>query len=164
MHASRRDAMCGKDSSSTPKSRDLVRTSAALWIWYLPIVVVIVGSILSTSVWNGHRLLATLTGVLLTLATAWIGVACYLNGRRCGRTHCKIDGILLPLLSLAGVLNLLGVTSFGWNVYSDAFWIIVFISFVPECLGMTYTHTQSRGVTTPLPLPTVEAERKQQET
>jgi hypothetical protein len=126
--------MFSKNSSSPPKSRDLVRTPAALWIWCLPI-----GAVLfATSVWNGHQLPTTLTGVILTLATAWMGVACYLNGRSCGRTHCKIDGILLPLLSLVGVLNLLGVTSFGWNVYSGAFWIILFISFVPEFFGMTY--------------------------
>jgi len=79
------------------------------------------------------------------MATAWMGVACYLNGRSCGRTHCKIDGILLPLLSLVGVLNLLGVTSFGWNVYSDAFWIILFISLVPEFFGMRYI-TPKNGV------------------
>ena len=126
--------MSGRNSSSPPKSRDLVCTPAALWIWCLPIGVVI----FATSVWNGHQLPTTLTGVILTMATAWMGVACYLNGRSCGRTHCKIDGILLPLLSLVGVLNLLGITSFGWNVYSGAFWIILFISFVPEFFGMRY--------------------------
>jgi hypothetical protein len=52
-----------------------------------------------------------------------------------------IDGVLLPLLSLAGVLNLLGVTSFGWNAYAEAFGIILLLSFVPECFGRTYlTH------------------------
>ncbi len=80
----------------------------------------------------------SITGVIVTIATAWIGVACYLNGRRCGRTHCKILGILLPLLSLVGLFNLLGVTAFSWNVYSGAFWIILLISFVPEFCGLNY--------------------------
>jgi hypothetical protein len=88
--------------------------------------------------WNGHQLPFTLTGVIVTIATAWIGVACYLNGRRCGRMHCKILGILLPLLSLVGLFNLLGLTAFSWNVYSDAFWIILLIGFVPEFFGLNY--------------------------
>lgn len=133
--------MLDKKSSSPPNSRDLVCTPAALWIWCLPIGVVL----FATSVWNGHQLPATLTGVILTIATAWMGVACYLNGRNCGRTHCKIDGILLPLLSLVGILNLVGVTSFGWNVYSAAFWIILFISFVPEFFGVRYLTPKDRG-------------------
>ena len=48
----------------------------------------------------------------------------------------KTDGVLLPLLSLVGLFNLLGVTAFSWNVYSGAFWIILLISFVPECFGL----------------------------
>jgi hypothetical protein len=130
--------MFEQKSSSTPESRDLVRTPAALWIWWLPIGTAIVGSIFATSGWNGHQFPATITGVILTIPTAWIGVACYLNGRNCGRMHCKIDGILLPLLSLVGILNLVGVISFGWNVYSGAFWIILLLSYVPECFGITY--------------------------
>lgn len=129
--------MFDKKSSSPPKSQDLVCTPAALWIWCLPIGLVLFAS----SVWNGHQLPATITGVILTMATAWMGVACFLNGRRCGRTHCKIDGILLPLLSLVGIVNLLGITAFGWNIYSDAFWIILLISLVPEFFGRRYlTH------------------------
>jgi hypothetical protein len=132
--------MCGGKSCSTRKRQDFVRTPAALWIWGLPIGLVIVAN----GTWNGHQLPATLTGVIVTIATAWIGVACYLNGRRCGRTHCKIDGILLPLLSLVGLLNLLGVTSFGWTMYSVAIGVILFISFVPEFFGLTYL-TQKEG-------------------
>jgi len=106
-------------------------------MWCLPIGLVI----FANGTWHGHQLPATLTGVIVTIATAWIGVACYLNGRRCGRTHCKIAGILLPLLSLVGLLNVLDVTSFGWNMYSAAIGVIVFISFVPEFFGLTYlTH------------------------
>lgn len=129
--------MSGRKSSSTCKRQDLVCTPAALWLWGLPIGLVI----FAMSMWNEHQLPATMTGVIVTLATAWMGVACYLNGRSCGRTHCKIDGVLLPLLSLVGLLNLLGVTSFGWNAYVEAFGIILLLSFVPEFLGRTYiTH------------------------
>jgi hypothetical protein len=132
------NCMSGRKSSSTRKRQDLVRTTAALWLWGPPNVLVILGSIFATSRWNGYLLPPTLTGVLLTLGTVWFGVACYWNGRRCGRTHCKIDGTLFPLLSLVGVVNLVGVTSFGWMVYAGVFWLILFISYVPEFFGMTY--------------------------
>src|SRR6266705_3119234 len=89
---------------------------------------------------------AAMTGIIVTIVTAWMGVACYVNGRRCGRTHCKIDGILLPLLSLVGVLNLLGVTAFGWNAYSEAVWIILMISFVPEFFGLIQQLRRDREV------------------
>lgn len=129
-----RRGMFERKSCSPRKGQDLVCTPAALWLWGLPIGLVI----FATNAWHGYQLPATMTGIVVTLATAWIGVACYVNGRRCGRTHCKIDGILLPLLSLVGVLNLLGVTAFSWNAYSDALWIILLISFVPECFGLTH--------------------------
>jgi hypothetical protein len=127
-----RRGMFDRKSSSPRKRQDLVCTPAALWIWCLPIGLVI----FATNVWHGYQLPATMTGIIVTIATAWMGVACYVNGRSSGRTHCKIDGILLPLLSLVGVLNLLGVTAFGWNAYSDALWIILLISFVPEFSGL----------------------------
>jgi hypothetical protein len=108
---------------------DLLRTSAALWLWCLPVLIVIV----TNSLYNGQGGSSfAIAGVLLIIATLWIGVACYANGRRCGRLHCKIDGILLPLLSLVGLLNLLRVTSFGWAVYSNALAVIVILSFAAE--------------------------------
>jgi len=129
-----RRSMSDRKSCSPRKQQDLVCTPAALLIWGLPIGLVI----FATHVWHGYQLPATMTGIIVTIATAWIGVACYVNGRRCGRTHCKIDGILLPLLSLVGVLNLLGVTAFSWNAYSDALWIILLLSLVLECFGLTH--------------------------
>jgi hypothetical protein len=126
--------MSCSNSSSAHERQDLVRTRAALWLWWLPIGLIVLANI----TWNGHHFPATIMGVMLTIATAWIGTVCYINGRRCGRTHCKIDGILFPLLSIVGLMNLLGVISFGWDVYSAAFWIILFISYIPEWFGMTY--------------------------
>jgi len=137
--------MSGGQNSSTRKGQDLVRTAAALWLWGPPIVLVILGSIFASSRWNGYILPPQLSGVLLTLGTAWFGVACYWNSRRCGRTHCKIDGILFLLLSLVGMVNLVGVTSFGWMVYAGAFWLILCLSYVPEFFGMTYITPRAGG-------------------
>jgi len=137
-----RETCLSERQPSSPRTRpDALCTPAALWRWGLPIGLILV----ATSLWNAHQLPATLTGVILTLATAWIGVACYLNGRACGRVHCQIDGVLLPLLSLVGMVNLLGVTSFGWNGYAAAFWIILVLSFVPECLGVRSLTKQDRA-------------------
>ena len=112
------------------KPRDLLRTWSLLWLWVVPIVVINVANAL----YNGHHLSSSGEGAVQVTGTAWIGIACYINSRRCDRLHCKIDGTLLPLLSLVGVVNLLRVTSFSWLAYSNAFNIIIVASFVAECL------------------------------
>ncbi|HTT52215.1 MAG TPA: hypothetical protein VMH35_12510 [Streptosporangiaceae bacterium] len=88
--------------------------------------------------WHAQVISRAVAGSLLTAGTAWIAAGCYVNARRCLRTHCIIDAILLPLLSLIGLLNLFHVTSLSWNAYVNVLAIIVVISFVPECFGVTY--------------------------
>jgi hypothetical protein len=49
------------------------------------------------------------------IALAWMGTACLLNSRRCGRTHCRYTGhyylaMILPVLVLAS-----GVISVDWR-------------------------------------------------
>ena len=119
-------------NANSRNQRDLLRTWSVLWLWCVPVLIVIVAS----NLYNGHRLSFTFTGILLTVATLWIGAACYVNGRHCGRLHCKIDGILLPLLSLAGLLNLLhtAIFTFSWAAYTNVLTGIVFLSFVAEWL------------------------------
>jgi cation transport ATPase len=115
------------------KRRDLLRTWSAVWLWCIPLLIVIAAS----NLYNGHRLSFSMAGILLTVATLWIGAACYVNGRHCGRLHCKIDGILLPLLSLAGLLNLLHTTifTFSWAAYTNVLAVIVVLSYVAEWLN-----------------------------
>lgn len=139
-HASVMDTcISGRKHSAQCQGQDFVRSTAALWLWGPPNVLVMVGFIFATSRWNGHMLPPQFAGALLILGSAWFGVACYWNGRRCGRTHCKIDGLLFPLLSLVGLVNLLlGVSSFGWMVYTSVFWLLLLLSYVPEFFGMTY--------------------------
>src|SRR5258708_23601555 len=95
----------------TREQMDLVRTPSFLWIWCLPAALIIFADI----AWHSHWFEVTVAGLLFVTGTLWIGVACYFNGARCGRIHCKIDGILLPILGLAGILGLLDVLSFSWN-------------------------------------------------
>jgi hypothetical protein len=111
--------------------RDLSRTISFIWIWGAP------GALLlaADAAWHAHRLSAPAAGLLFTIATAWIGIACYINGRRSGRAHCVIDGYLLPPLSLLGLLNLYGVTAIRWQSYLNIFLLIIIAGFVLECCG-----------------------------
>jgi hypothetical protein len=47
-----------------------------------------------------------------TIALSWMGTACILNARRCGRTHCWFTGpylaMIIPVLALGW-----GIVSFG---------------------------------------------------
>ena len=57
--------------------------------------------------------------VIWTVALVWMGTACLLNARRCGRTHCRYTGpyylaMMAPVLTLA--LGLVSVGLYGWLV------------------------------------------------
>ncbi|MGH7722655.1 MAG: hypothetical protein ACRENL_07465 [Candidatus Dormibacteria bacterium] len=110
-------------------------------LWVLPIVILNAANAL----YNGHHISFALQGVIQTACTLWIGTACFANGRRCGRVHCRIDGILLPLLSVVGIVNVLNVISFNWSVYGDAFNAIVVLSFVAEYVDNRLQHTARSG-------------------
>lgn len=116
---------------TTDQPQDLVRTISFLWLWGAP------GALLlaADAAWQAHRLPATAAGLLFTASAMWIGIACYINGRRCGRTHCVIVGYLLPPLGLLGLLNVAGITSIRWQSYLKVFLLIVMVSFVLECCG-----------------------------
>lgn len=113
---------------------DLSRTPSIVWLWGVPVAIVITGSVLNGT----HTLSLTGAGILWTVATAWIGVGCVINARHCGRVHCRIDGILFPLLSLVGLLNVLGLVSLNWNVYWAIFLVILGASFLLEVFWKKY--------------------------
>jgi hypothetical protein len=113
---------------------DLVRSSRVLFIWGLPIAL----ALFATAAWDAHLTSGTVTGLIWIVATAWIGVACFRNARRCGRVHCLVDGVLLPPLSLVALLDTVGVISLSWTTYTNIFWGVVVVSFLPECFGFQY--------------------------
>jgi hypothetical protein len=56
------------------------------------------------------------TGVWI-IALTWMGTACILNSRRCGRTHCRYTGpyyfaMIAPVLMLAS--GVISVDSYAW--------------------------------------------------
>ena len=53
------------------------------------------------------------------VALIWMGTACILNARRCGRTHCRYTGpyylaMIVPILVLAS--GLLVANFYGWLI------------------------------------------------
>jgi hypothetical protein len=130
---------CELVTDSTPApyigaSNDLARTPSILWLWGAPVAVAIAGSVLNSL----HIVSLTGAGILWTVATAWIGVGCVINARHCGRVHCRIDGVLFPLLSVGGLLNVLGIVSFSWNAYWIVFLVMLGASFIPELFWKRY--------------------------
>lgn len=77
-------------------------------------------------------------GLVWAASVGWIGVGCFINGRSCGRVHCKVDGYLFPPLAVVGALNALSVVSFSWNLYWGVFFAILVASFVPELTWRRY--------------------------
>ena len=76
-------------------------------VWGLPLLAILASAFadvpVRTAVW--------------TLALIWMGSACLMNARRCGRTHCRFTGpfylaLIVPVLLLG--LGLLPLGPYGW--------------------------------------------------
>ena len=104
-------------------------------LWGVPAVLVIGAS----AAYGASALSLTLRGVVWVSAVAWAGIGCLVNGLSCGRVHCRIDGVLFPILSIIGGLNVLSVISFDWNLFWLAFVAILVGSFVPEYTWKKYS-------------------------
>jgi hypothetical protein len=71
---------------------------------------------------NGAIIAALLVAVPLratvwAVALLWMGTACFLNARRCGRTHCRYTGpyylaMILPVLVLG--FDLVSASIYAW--------------------------------------------------
>jgi hypothetical protein len=82
-----------------------VRTN--LLAWGLPHCAIIVALFLASPA----------RAVIWIIALAWMGTACILNARRCGRTHCRFTGpyylaMIVPVLVAS--LDLVAVGRYGW--------------------------------------------------
>ena len=77
-------------------SRDwLASTPSSLLAWWIPNAALLIGLFVPIPV----------RVVIWTVALIWMGVACILNSRRCGRTHCRYTGpyylaMIVPVLAL----------------------------------------------------------------
>jgi hypothetical protein len=84
---------------SDQSSKDwLGRTRTSLMAWWIPTALIVSGLLAS----------APLRTAIWVAALAWMGIACLLNARRSGRTHCRFTGpyylvMIVPALLLGAV-------------------------------------------------------------
>ncbi len=116
------------------KSSDQLNNISSFWLWCVPAFITGSGVVLHS---NGI-LSVTMAGAVYTVSIGWIGIGCFINGNRCGRVHCKIDGILFPLLSIAGFLGVVGLINLDWNVFWITFFVILVSSFSVELFWKKY--------------------------
>ena len=96
--------------TTTNASADWVGgTRTKLLAWWLPHAALVAGLLV----------VVPARTVIWIVALAWMGVACLLNARRCGRTHCRFTGpyylvMIVPVLALG--LGVVSVSLFGWLV------------------------------------------------
>jgi len=124
-------------SSQPSRGRNFERPPWCYLLWGVPVVLVI-----GAGVAYGESVLSlTARGVVWVVAVGWAGIGCLINGRSCGggEVHCRIDGILFPLLSIIGLLNVLSIISFDWNLFWLAFLLILVGSFAPEWTWKKYS-------------------------
>jgi hypothetical protein len=124
----------------TTHARNYERAPWCYLLWGVPAVLAVAAGAANQ---QGGISLAV-AGLLWAFSVGWIGVGCFINGRSCGRVHCKVDGYLFPPLAVAGLLNALAVVTFSWNLYWGIFWVILLASFVPEFTWRRYLQAASR--------------------
>ena len=97
-------------ASAVQSSRDWLRSPRTnLLAWWIPQAAILLGLLLPIP----------FRGVIWTLALLWMGTACILNARRCGRTHCRYTGpyclaMIVPVLVVAW--GIISVDFYAWLV------------------------------------------------
>jgi len=97
-------------SDTVQRSRDWLRSPRTnLLAWWIPQAAIVAGLFVPAP---GRT-------VIWIVALTWMGTACILNARRCGRTHCRYTGpyylaMIAPVLVLAS--GVMSVDSYGWLI------------------------------------------------
>jgi hypothetical protein len=97
-------------SDTLQSTRDWLRSPRAnLLAWWIPQAGILAGLFCAVPV----------RAAIWITALIWMGTACILNARRCGRTHCRYTGpyylaAIVPVLVLA--FGILSVGFYGWLV------------------------------------------------
>lgn len=131
--------MCEGHDRAALQGRDLAKGWNVLLFWGGPLSWIIISSIASPLL----HLSFEEFGVLLVIGTAWFGGICLVNALRCGRSHCWIDGTLLPTLAVVGGANLARLISVSWSTYLSALWLILLGSVIVECVVGSYPRFRS---------------------
>lgn len=91
-------------------SRDwLANPRSSVLAWWLPQAAILAGLFAP----------APARAAIWAIALIWMGTACILNARRCGRTHCRYTGpyylaMIAPVLALGSGIVSAGI--YGWIV------------------------------------------------
>jgi hypothetical protein len=97
-------------ASVVQSSSDWLRSPRTnLLAWWIPQAAMLAGLIVPVPVRT----------VIWIIALNWMGTACILNARRCGRTHCRYTGpyylaMIAPVLVLAS--GMASADLYGWLV------------------------------------------------
>ena len=81
----------------------LSNTQSSLVAWWIPTALFIAGLLASvpvrTSIW--------------ATSLAWMGVACIMNARQCGRTHCRYYLVMVVPVLVVGT-SIVPLSTYGW--------------------------------------------------
>jgi hypothetical protein len=94
-------------------SRDWLRSPRTnLLAWWIPQGAIIAGLFVPVPVRT----------VIWTVALIWMGTACILNAKRCGRTHCRYTGpyylaMIAPTVVIGSGVVAVGI--YGWLVLAS---------------------------------------------
>jgi hypothetical protein len=90
------------------KSKDwLANTREGLVAWWIPTALIVASLLANTP----------LRTAIWVAALAWMGIACLLNARRSGRTHCRFTGpYYLAMVVPVVLLGVLDAPFYAWLV------------------------------------------------
>ena len=113
---------------------DLARGASSLLVWCIPAAILIV-----TALTGSYQ------GVIWPIVLAWMGGACLVNAKRCGRRHCYLTGPFFFLLAAASLLYGLGILRLGphgWSTLAAALLAgAVLLTCIPEWIWGRYTNS-----------------------
>ncbi len=98
----------GREAAPSCGARDLAGSAFTYGlVWGVPITALVGGLFLD-------QLSRT---IIWTVSLSWMGLACILNARRCGRTHCRFTGpfylvMTIPVLALGSADSTVSI--YGW--------------------------------------------------
>ena len=97
-------------NETVQNARDWLRTPRTNFLaWWIPQAAMVAGLFVPTPA----------RAAIWVIALLWMGAACILNARRCGRTHCRYTGpyylaMIVPVLVLGS--GLVSADFYGWLV------------------------------------------------
>jgi len=95
-------------NAPTQTARDwLGSVHTSLLAWWIPKAAILAGLLVPVSV----------RALIWIVALIWMGAACFLNARRCNRTHCRYTGPYYLAMIVPVVMLDMGVISsgiYGW--------------------------------------------------